>query len=170
MNKTCQYCGEIIPEDAGRCPYCGSLLDAKPIEKTNLNVNPNVNPNPNINPIPNLNEKPNPGGWVPYQSGLQESGNAQVIPHKPQDGFAPIDEPLSNAMKVFMTVIASVIPGFGQIAGVVIAFFMLSSRDADRRSFGKVLMVASLGVFVFVFLICFTAVAIFASFQRVSTL
>ena len=59
--------------------------------------------------------------------------------------------PLSNARKVALTVLSSLIPGFGQLAGVIIAIvFMNDEDDEDRKSFGTALMVSSIAVFIVV--------------------
>ena len=65
---------------------------------------------------------------------------------------------LSNGMKVFITAICSIIPGIGQLAGIIISIvFLNAEEDEDRKSFGAALLIASLIVFfvtcVFYFLI-----------------
>jgi hypothetical protein len=63
---------------------------------------------------------------------------------------------LSNGMKVFITVIASVVPGLGQIVGIILAIiFMNSEDDLDKRSFGVALLISSLILFVIACFSCF---------------
>jgi hypothetical protein len=57
---------------------------------------------------------------------------------------------LSNNMKVFLTVV-STIPWIGQLIGIISAIvFMNSEYDADRKSFGLALLIASISLFVIV--------------------
>ncbi|NLC67589.1 MAG: hypothetical protein GX754_02140 [Clostridiaceae bacterium] len=69
--------------------------------------------------------------------------------------------PLSNKLKVFLTVLSTIIPGFGQLLGIITAIaFMNSEDDPDRHSFGVALLVASLLMFVLVSLLCFVFILI----------
>ncbi len=70
---------------------------------------------------------------------------------------------ISNAMKVFITSICSLVPGLGQLIGVIIAIvFMNSEGDTDKRSFGVALLVNSLIVFVVSCLACCVLIAVFS--------
>jgi hypothetical protein len=61
-------------------------------------------------------------------------------------------------LKVFLTVLFTVLPGIGQLAGIITAIvFMSSEGDSDRRSFGVALLVASLIMFVLACIGCFVA-------------
>lgn len=56
---------------------------------------------------------------------------------------------LGNGMKVLLTIISVIIPGFGQLAGIITAvIFMNYECDSDRQSFGAALLTASLIFFV----------------------
>lgn len=67
-------------------------------------------------------------------------------------------KPIGNGLKVFLTVIFTIIPGIGQLAGVITAFVLMSSdNDPDRRSFGTALLIASLLMFVIACAVSFTA-------------
>jgi len=71
-------------------------------------------------------------------------------------GYNDSKSSLTNGMKVFITVISSVVPGLGQIAGIILAIiFMNSEDDVDKRSFGVALLVASLILFVIACFSCF---------------
>jgi len=55
---------------------------------------------------------------------------------------------LGNGMKVFLTVLCTIIPGIGQLAGVIIGIaFMAAEDDDDSRTFGTALMIASVIMF-----------------------
>ena len=64
--------------------------------------------------------------------------------------------PLGNGMKVFLTLVFALLPGIGQLAGIITAIaFMSSNDDSDRRSFGSALLVANIIMFVLMCLGCF---------------
>ena len=72
--------------------------------------------------------------------------------------------PLSNGLKVFLTVISTVIPGFGQLIGIITAIVFMNSEDSsDRRSFGISLLIASSIMFVFSFLFIFVIILVASS-------
>lgn len=65
-------------------------------------------------------------------------------------------QPLSNGLKVFLTMLFTLLPGIGQIAGIITAIvFMSTDGDEDRRSFGVALLVASIVMFIVSCLSCF---------------
>ena len=60
-------------------------------------------------------------------------------------------------MKVFITTICNLVPGIGQLVGVIIAIvFMNTEGDTDKRSFGLALLVSSIVVFVLWSISCCT--------------
>lgn len=63
-----------------------------------------------------------------------------------------VKKPLGNSLKVLFTVICTIIPGFGQLAGVIIGILFMNSEDeksgADKKSFGLALIIASIVVFI----------------------
>lgn len=75
-----------------------------------------------------------------------------------------VQEPsISNARKVFITSLCSLIPGFGQLIGVIIAIvYMNSEDDNDKKSFGVALLVNSLIVFVLACILCCLLIAVFS--------
>ncbi len=91
----------------------------------------------------------------PRQQGYQRVGvSGQSVNGRPS---------ISNAMKVFITSVCTLVPGLGQLIGVIIAIvFMNSEGDADKRSFGVALLVNSLIVFVLACLSCCVLIAIFS--------
>ena len=194
--KKCRYCGEEIPENAGRCPFCGSLLDVyvdsgevtvksweqadntigaqdsreqdfgtqnpwdgNPQEKApqeNSRVqdpqdqdlqaqdtqeqdfqqqnpqqqNPQQNPQmSNLQPLNIQGQEYRPQGFR-----VQNRDTFPKPAYNVQPGRAG-KSPLSNGMKVFLTVLFTIIPGLGQIAGIITAIvFMNEDDDADRKS------------------------------------
>jgi len=57
---------------------------------------------------------------------------------------------------VFLTVLFTLLPGIGQLAGIITAIvFMNADGDKDRKSFGVALLVACLILFVFACIGCF---------------
>lgn len=132
MIKKCAYCGETIPEHSKRCSFCGSILEpGKPEDALEQHT-----------------ESPDSSEGFSAGSGYEEDAfkNGRVY-----YGLRPpaSQAPLSNALKVFLTAICVLVPGLGQLAGIIIAIvFMNSEENADKRSFGLALLVASLIVFV----------------------
>ncbi len=60
---------------------------------------------------------------------------------------------MSNGLKVFLTVIASVIPGIGQLIGIICGIVFINLDDnRDKKSFGVALLIASIVMFVLNFL------------------
>lgn len=117
-------------------------------------------------------------GAAPHSSGPDQQirYNAQAhSEYKPYGGggYPPnynyssgMKEPLSNGMKVFLTVLFTVLPGIGQLAGIIAAIvFMNSDGDRDRKSFGVALLVASLVMFVISCIGCFILMIAISSGQ-----
>lgn len=135
--KKCNYCGEAVPADAGRCPYCGSIL-----------------PTAEVAAAP--------------ETGDEHAAGDNQIPQNLPDGYREYRKPpLGNGMKVFLTILFTMIPGLGQLAGIITAIvFMNADDDADRKSFGVAILVASLIMFVISCLGCFIAAVSLSTFQN----
>jgi|GEM_PF-711747 len=88
---------------------------------------------------------------MPVQKTDMESSARTQRPMNNRIGMETSIKPsISNAMKVFITTICNIIPGIGQLVGVIIAIvFMNSEGDTDKRSFGLALLVSSIAIFVF---------------------
>jgi hypothetical protein len=97
-------------------------------------------------------------GQRPEYGQRQEYGQK---PYYPRNQQPPVyynngKPPLSNGLKVFLTMLFTLLPGIGQLAGIITAIvFMSADGDNDRRSFGVALLVASLAMFVLSCLGCF---------------
>jgi hypothetical protein len=143
--KRCEYCGEAVDFHVKRCNYCGSLLNAAP------------------DSVPIIDT-------VSDEVINDEIVNDEIIDDKEtisaSNGYES-RRPISNGMKVFLTVMSSIIPGLGQIIGVIIAIILISSdNDQDRRSFGVALLIASVVIFVVACIIFFLAVMVIYSIQQ----
>lgn len=122
----CDFCGEDIDERRRRCPYCGSLL--KDFTETAAGT----------------------GGHPDSFSRMYGNGTEDQT-------FSVNENPdvkqrdagqLSNGLKVLITVLCTVIPGIGQLAGIIISIiFMNMESDPDKRSFGYALMISSIILF-----------------------
>lgn len=133
--KKCEFCGEGISADAGRCPYCGSIVE--------------------------ITYDNNRGSDEFYR-------DVDYIPIRKPDNHG--SNPLSNGLKVLLTVVCTIIPGIGQLAGIIIAIALMDSEaDSDRKSFGAALLAASLVMFVLACIGCFILViAISASINQLN--
>lgn len=170
-NKICNFCGEEISGEARRCPYCGSLVNIK-IEEVNVDYSTNVqdcthieNENDaafstdDLNPLHDESDNEDTA-YEADQNDVMDIEACEVeecsqpvkeniFPSASKSSSYETSKPLSNGMKVFLTIISTVIPGVGQLIGVIVAIiFMNSHEDKDRRSFGVALLVASLVFFV----------------------
>lgn len=93
-------------------------------------------------------------------------------PQTPQHPQQPRPQPqniipkpsLSNGMKVFFTSMCNLLPGIGQLIGVIMAIvFMNAEGDADKKSFGVALLISSIVSFVLVSIACGILIVILAS-------
>lgn len=206
VQKKCSFCGESIPVGAGRCPYCGSILevtfennyriiplenpttnqaeDAKPYDADQMQVEQNAEVNLNTSESQDtVNQQGETGlsGSPVYQGGLEQQAepkshiqgserpyyNNKYIPDRIFE--KNMRNPLSNGMKVFLTALFILIPGFGQLAGIITAIvFMNSEGDSDRKSFGVALLVLSLIMFVFACIGCFILAIYASSFNQLN--
>jgi len=204
MQRKCSFCGESIPPNTGRCPYCASILDisfgsdynmasyaANQDENKAGNENEPLTGSDDREILDNsakqdsirdgdktadgLGNRTAPrenvqGSNLAFQSriqvgGSQNSNNNRYSENRTEN--MPV-YPLSNGMKVFLTVIFTLIPGIGQLAGIITAIiFMNNEYDSDRKSFGVAILVASLIMFVLSCIGCFIAVLAISSSQYV---
>jgi ribosomal protein L40E len=141
--NSCEYCGEALPQDATRCKYCASL----------------------VNNIPKYQVQDR---RTQYFSSAPLKKDVYISQTDSTDGTEAESENnivqengLSNGAKVFLTVIFSVIPGIGQLAGIITAMILMSSDHSDRKSFGKALLVAGIIMFLVSFVVYFMGVLTF---------
>lgn len=179
--KECEYCHESIDTKSRRCPFCGSLLNLSKNSEKQDYINSQDYPKQDNDDNQDLSDDQDFSTNLNNQN--DHKIREEAISHKPQTDFI-INSPnnnnsmgnwynyadskgrntrnnyegsnLSNAMKVFITVISSIVPGLGQIVGIIIAIiFMNSEDDVDKRSFGVALLVSSLILFIIACLSCF---------------
>lgn len=216
LQKKCGFCGENIPAGAGRCPYCGSILEVTfdnnykidqsevkpangdssgPVNTEQQRSGQNDETNAVVSENQNAGEQQGNAGVPGYMGGrsTDSATGPGVVPtagrpgqqagytaqmnnaYRPNagGGYPPnynynsgMKEPLSNGMKVFLTVLFTVLPGIGQLAGIIAAIvFMNSDGDSDRKSFGVALLVASLVMFVISCIGCFVLMIAISSGQ-----
>lgn len=144
--KMCPFCGENVPVGVGRCPYCGSILETSGDSRI---TPPEGNADSVDDSVPRNND-----GDMPARQVRDEER-----PYDPHGGYAtgPRYEkaPLNNGLKVFLTILFTILPGIGQVAGIITAIVFMSAADNDRKSFGVALLVACLVLFVFSCIGCF---------------
>lgn len=69
------------------------------------------------------------------------------------------NSPLSNWTKVFLTALSVILPGIGQIIGIIAGLvFVSNDTSSDRRSFGAALLTVSLIAFVIMAIFWFIAI------------
>jgi len=175
--KICYYCGEKIQVYARRCDYCGSLLKPElnrihnPAFSNELKISDESsnqlkeydgsNENSNLdsdNKIYESSEESNENKVNEFNNDIVNQFNFDNNKVERAENitdlcvrFYPgtyVKNRLSNGLKVFITVISSVIPGIGQLIGVIISIAFINSDDQDMRSFGTALLVSSMVLFV----------------------
>lgn len=165
--KRCYYCGEKIGIFARRCDFCGSLLKPE-LDRIYYNQAyqfnaPNVNQSAYDNAI--IDERVETAGKV-------ESAEKAVNISDLEVKFLPgtyVRNRLSNNLKVFITVISSVIPGIGQLIGVILAIIFINSEEHDMRSFGKALLVSSVILFIITFLLFILAILTYFQYYAITS-
>jgi len=69
--------------------------------------------------------------------------------------------PMGNGFKVFLVTVSNLLPGIGQLIGVIAGIvFMNAGEDKDRQSFGKAILISSVIVFL-IMMILFGLLAIY---------
>ena len=170
--KKCNYCGETIPAGSGRCPFCGSILevavDNDPFrlsEEKPAGDSGNTQTGP-VPGAPDADTAPIPAeAYRNTEKGGYTAGNAESYTGPSYNNAPGYGEykrpPLKNGLKVFLTIIFTMIPGLGQLAGIITAIiFMNADDDPDRKSFGVAILVASLIMFVLACIGCFIAAVV----------
>jgi len=94
-------------------------------------------------------------GWQKPQ--VQQAGMQDSKPYNPDVSGRYVNnkndndmrKPLSNGTKVFMVTLSNLLPGIGQLFGVISAIvFINAGEDKDRKSFGAALLISSVIAFV----------------------
>ncbi|MCX7923377.1 MAG: zinc ribbon domain-containing protein [Clostridia bacterium] len=170
LKKKCSFCGEDVAANSRRCPYCGSSFEAKfnTLEQEDFKVDKvpseeavlqdSCSSNESIGEsvegkAPEVKDRPaeNTGNVAYSQPQKQEVfKSVRTGQYTNNNSFTGSEnkKSLSNGIKVLLTVIATAIPGLGQLIGVIAAIVFMNSDDRDKKSFGIALLVASLVLFV----------------------
>ncbi|NJD03947.1 MAG: zinc ribbon domain-containing protein [Ruminiclostridium sp.] len=129
-----------------KCSFCGMDIPADAKRCSYCGSLLQVNPDRSIFTYPQ-------GGALPSRE--------EKVPDCGRSGM----EPLSNGLKVFLTILFAIIPGIGQLAGIITAIvFMNEYDDADRKSFGAALLVASIILFVMTCIVSFVFLLFFSMY------
>lgn len=166
----CGYCGEDIAKDARRCPYCGSLLDLAPMDAQSP-VKNQVQEEQKELKVPTVPYdytrkvvlKDETAIFAPEPSDdPKEEGkpSGPDKPHEPHDETplpapayssygAGTLKPLSNGRKVCLTALCMLLPGLGQLIGMILGIsYMNDESDSDKKSFGSALLAVSVIAFI----------------------
>ena len=187
-NKKCRYCGEDVQNHSRRCPYCGSLLESgsEPTEIKSDTKPETISDSENQNFDNESMEQVNEFGEnqvtidslivddkkeenTDTQMNQQEKvSDSKRYPVSQTENIEQLQNEetgtLSNGVKVFLTTLSTVIPGLGQLIGIIVAIvFMNAQGDKDKNSFGTALMISSIVVFVATFIFYFVLILTFST-------
>jgi len=148
----CRECGKFIENDQQQCPYCGTEVnDTIDIENQNAEINTDiyaeiksVDEEEPVFQRESFDEAPYEASYeTPY---LRENKYNTV--HNPVEFNTP---PLSNWIKVTLSVLIPALPGLGALIGVIAAIIFMTKEDEDRKTFGYALLTYSV---IFLVLLC----------------
>lgn len=167
-NKKCDFCGEEISRELRRCPYCGSLLEihgenyTKDLTENGSTADAETFDEETTSKSVDfvlVKDSSEESAGIAVTENLEESSEIQRVNKAAIKGHIKKNT-LSNGLKVFLTIISTIIPGLGQLVGIIISIlFMNDEHDEDKRSFGIALLVASL-VFFAIFCVIFFIILI----------
>lgn len=189
--KKCNYCGEEVRCDLRRCPFCGSQLevkvdefqkDSEPFEAKKVDlydeklkteddlsiISSNFDEENNDYSKNHMIESISLSGSKPTERTSDYLYNKEPVGRKnviSSNGIGnDIKESiLSNGKKVALTTLCTIIPGLGQLVGLIIGIiFINSDEDKDKKSFGKALLISSLIIFVAQLFYCLILVLLFS--------
>ena len=174
MTKKCNFCREDIPVDLTRCPYCGSLLEISSYNEDNTididetpshkdSMEEKIGHEGSLLTSDNMDSS---RAQEEIQTEIQTE--YQTEPQRESQTNANITEDFSCTEanqriacekntaesdlgewgKLIISAISVLIPGIGQIIGVIAAIHFMNSEDKVRKSFGLNLMIASITIFI----------------------
>jgi hypothetical protein len=188
-NKICRTCSELSPVEFEKCQYCGSeLKDLVEDMNSDLDLKITIGRKTAEKEVEEINS-PEILRYVNNEIHIDETDEKPVssiiedqvqfndifgfkttneIPERTKKAVKELKEDsISNNRKVLLTIICSIIPGFGQLFCLILSIgFMNSEENDDRKSFGNALFVASLVMFVITCIVSFLiAVAVYQPTQ-----
>lgn len=155
--KSCSFCKEEISVELRRCPYCGSLLESINKDKEIVLANQDSEAK-----VTQMCVEQNDDGTIvikectnTFPAERQNNTENQIAANLTQNplttksnAVTSSSNNMSNGLKVFLTILSTMIPGLGQLIGIIISVVFINSEDTDKNSFGVALMIASLLFFV----------------------
>jgi len=155
IRKKCAFCGEMIDSDLNRCPYCCTLLPVK-ARRTMAEEPDSQSMGPSVVFGDNF-----------MMTSMETRGeDSEPLANSDEDAEFDWEEPetaLANGLKVFITSISSVLPGLGQVIGLITGITFTNSDEKDRRSFGTALIVDSIIMFILWSILIFVLLVFFSS-------
>jgi hypothetical protein len=153
LDRVCNNCGESASEGMRRCPYCGSSFE------DNINLKPDSLKSEPLKSISNEEDVD-----------VKQTNDTTLVNSEVKEAYCKslpqkaAIKTLSNNIKVFITVMCAIIPGIGQLAGVILSIaFINNEEDIDKNSFGHALLIASVIIF---FLSCLFWFLIFLALAK----
>ncbi|NMA82761.1 MAG: zinc ribbon domain-containing protein [Epulopiscium sp.] len=128
--KFCRNCGKLLEDKQSYCSFCGKIAGGeREIE------------------VPSYEEPVKTG---PLAEELEKSPFIQS-----KDSIVPLstEQPLSNWIKVILSVLIAAIPGAGALIGLITGIIYMNKKDKDRQTFGQALLTFSI-IFLLLFCSC----------------
>ena len=179
-NMECGFCGEDIEAGSRRCPYCGSLQEVKhDVSRSAQRDLFTAHHNEGLNDrLSNNSEPDNDDVNTGLDTSLSENMNSnkpvidnssklrpETAAHASYEAEGRTNS-ISNSVKVLLTILCTVIPGLGQLAGIIISIIFINSDNDDKRSFGTALMIGCLIVFILSFILFFLLLSVAVGFMN----
>lgn len=160
----CRKCGKILDNDEKECPFCGTKVDeivelepgAITEEKDNIkedaikediNEENNYIENYNYTEIPKLDKNNIEDNNVEKNTGEKINIEKNNI----NNNIYEDTKPLSNWIKVTLSVLIPALPGLGALIGIIASIIFMTNEDEDRKTFGYALLTYSV---IFLILLC----------------
>jgi rubrerythrin len=157
--KICESCGAKVHSRTQKCPICNTILTeasqivSDVIQFENENNNNNTAPLEQDNTIGKNYAMKISDSKTPLIENNNTKCDEKNRPAKDYIYKAEVHhsleytEPLSNLLKVVLTVFICMIPLFGQLVGLFFGIFFSIYEDKDRKSFGKIIILLSIIMF-----------------------
>lgn len=150
----CRECGKIIEDDQKYCPYCGKEVNDIFNNIDNQNTK-----------IETMEEEESTITGRSEEESVVETKLLEETPYLSENKIGTNQnlvevnrQPLSNWIKVSLSILVPALPGIGALIGIIAAIIFMTKEDEDRKTFGYALLTYSV---IFLILIC-TCCMIFA--------